>query len=111
MDDFEYQIINSIFVIRYSNCSIHVNLWTPIELVIFQGEEGPGPLPPFGSAQASSLKLSSHKYVFFTLCSTTLHGYIKSARDQSHDIWRLGLGKVTNTTFLVKRNFLFLRTI
>ena len=49
----------------------------------------------------------------FTLCKTTLHGYIKSARDKSHDtcIWRLELSKVKNTTFLVKRKFLFLRTV
>ena len=80
-------------------------------LVIIQGEGGPDPLPSFRSAHASSLKLSSHTYVFFTLCETTLHGYIKSARDQSHDIWKLKLGKVKNTTFLVKRKFLFLRTI
>ena len=33
------------------------------------------------------------------------------AHDQSHDIWRLELGKIKNTTFLVKRKFLFLRTI
>ena len=60
----------------------------------FQGDEGPDPLPSFRSAHSSSLKLSSHTYVFFTLCLTTLHGYIKSARDQSHDIWRLELGNV-----------------
>ena len=41
MHDFEYQIANSIFVIRYSNCRIY--LWKPIELVIFQGEGGPDP--------------------------------------------------------------------
>ena len=80
-------------------------------LVIYQGEGGPDPLPLFGSAHASSLELSSHIYVFFTLCETTLHGYIKSARDQSHDIWKLELGKVKNRTFLVKRKFLSLRTI
>ena len=34
----------------------------------FQGDEGPDPLPSFGSAHSSSLKLSSHTYVFFTLC-------------------------------------------
>ena len=72
---------------------------------------GSGPQPLFGSAHAFSLKHSSHTYVFFTLCSTTLHGYIKSAHDQSHDIWRLELGKVKNTSFLVKRKILFLRTI
>ena len=109
MHNFEYQIANSIFVIRYSNCRIY--LWKPIELVIFQGEGGPDPLPSFGSSHAFSLKLSSHTYVFFTQCLTTLHGYIKSACDQSRDIWRLKLGKIKNTTFLVKRKFLFLRTI
>ena len=34
----------------------------------FQGDEGSDPLHSFGSAHASSLKLSSHTYVFFTLC-------------------------------------------
>ena len=34
----------------------------------FQGNEGPDPLHSFGSAHASSLKLSSHTYVLFTLC-------------------------------------------
>ena len=34
----------------------------------FQGDEGPDPPPSFGSAHVSSLKLSSHNYVFFTLC-------------------------------------------
>ena len=34
----------------------------------FQGDEGPDPMPLFGSAHASSLKLCSHTYVFFTLC-------------------------------------------
>ena len=52
--------------------------------VVFQGDEGPDPLPSFGSPHASTLKLSSHTY------------------------WRLQLGKVKNTTFLVKRKFLFL---
>ena len=31
-------------------------------------DEGPDPLPSFGSAHASSLKLSSRTYAFFTLC-------------------------------------------
>ena len=50
---------------------------------------------------------------FFTYLPTyaTLHGYIKFSRDKSHDIWRLELGKVKNTTFLMKSKFLFLRTI
>ena len=34
----------------------------------FQGDEGPDTLSPFGSAHASSLKLYSHTYAFFTLC-------------------------------------------
>ena len=72
--------------------------------MIFQGDGSPDPLPSFGSAQAS-LKLSSHTYVFSLCVITTLHGYIKFARDQSHDIWRLELGKVKNTTFLVIPNF------
>ena len=79
--------------------------------VIFKGMEVRTPLPAFGSAHASALKLSSHTYVFFSLCLTTYYGCIKSARNQSRDIWRLELGKVKNTTFLVKRKFLFLRTI
>ena len=48
-----------------------------------------------------------HILTYFSLCVKPL----KSARDQSHDIFRLELGKVKNTTFLVKRKFLFLRTI
>ena len=32
-----------------------------------------------------------------------------SARDQSHDIGRLELGKLKNTTFLVKRKFFVLK--
>ena len=52
-----------------------------------------------------------HSRWHLKLCKSTLHGYKKSARDQAHDIWRLELGKVKNTTFLVKRTFLFLRTI
>ena len=79
------------------------NFYGTIELVIFQGDGDPDPLLSFGSAHASSLNLSSHTNVFLT----TLHGCIKSARDQSHDIWRLELGKVKNTTFLVKRKFWF----
>ena len=73
-----------------------------------QGDGGPEPLPSFGSAHASSLKLSSHTYEF---SAALLHGYIKSTRDQSHDIWRLELARVKNTTFLVKPKFLFLRAI
>ena len=34
----------------------------------FQGHQGPDPLLSLGPAHASSLKLSSHTYVFFTLC-------------------------------------------
>ena len=34
----------------------------------FQRDEGPDPLPSFGSAHAFSLKLSSHTAVFLTLC-------------------------------------------
>ena len=41
---------------------------------------------PFGSAHVSSLKF--YTYVFFTLCCK------KSARDQSHGICRLELGKI-----------------
>ena len=36
--------------------------------VVFKGVEGPEPLSSFGSAHASSLKFSSHTFVFFTLC-------------------------------------------
>ena len=68
----------------------------------FQGDGGPDPLPSFGSANASFTYLR----IFHSVLS-----YIKFARDQSHDILRLELGKVKNTTFLVKRKFLFLRTI
>ena len=108
MHDFEYKITirYSYFEIRIAYISMETNI-----LVIYQGEGGPDPLPSFGSANASSLKLFSHTYVFFTLCETTLHVYIKSAHDKSHDIWGLELGKVKNTTFLVKRKFLSLRTI
>ena len=52
----------------------------------FQGDEGPDPLTAFESTHSFSLKFSSHTYLFFTQCLTTLHGYLKSARDQSHDI-------------------------
>ena len=48
-----------------------VHLLISIEIYItcgFQGDEGPDPLPSFGPAHASSLKLSSRTYVFFTLC-------------------------------------------
>ena len=41
MHDFEYQITNAIFVIRYSNGRIY--LWKPIEHVIFQGDGDPDP--------------------------------------------------------------------
>ena len=50
---------------RWSTCKF---LWKPIELVIFQGDGGPDLQPSYGSAHASSSKLSSHTYVFFTLC-------------------------------------------
>ena len=46
---------------RWSTCLF---LWKLIELVIFQGDRGPDPLLSFGSAHASSLKLSSHTNVF-----------------------------------------------
>ena len=80
---------------------------------------GPDPLSLSRSVHASSLKLYIHSrtYVFFILggnlylCKSTLHGYKKSARDQAHDFWRLESGEVKSTTFLVKRKFLFLRTI
>ena len=73
----------------------------------FQGDEGPDPLPSFGSAHASS-----YIPTYFSLCVKPINtAIIKSARDQSQDIWRLELGKFKNTTFLVKRKFLFLRTI
>ena len=36
--------------------------------VVFQKDEGPYPLRSFGYAHRSSLKLSSHTFVFFTLC-------------------------------------------
>ena len=73
----------------------------------FQGDEGPDSLPSFGSAYASS-----YMPTYFSLRVKPLYtAIIKSARDQSHDIWRLELGKVKTTTFLVKRKFLFLRTI
>ena len=73
----------------------------------FQEDEGTDPLPSFGSAHASS-----YIPTYFSLCVKPLYtAIIMSARDQSHDIGRLELGKLKNTTFLVKRKFLFLRTI
>ena len=34
----------------------------------FKGDEGPNPMSSLESANASSLKLPSYTYVFFTLC-------------------------------------------
>ena len=48
-----------------------VNLLITMETYItcgFQWDEGTDPLSLFGFAHASSLKLSSRTYVFFTLC-------------------------------------------
>ena len=61
--------------------------------MIFQGDGGPDPLPSFGSAHASTFLLSSHTYVFSLCVKPLLHGYIKPARDESHYIYRLELGK------------------
>ena len=55
----------------------------------FQGDEGTVPLPSFESAHASS-----YIPTYFSLCVKPLYTFIiKSARDQSHDIWSLELGK------------------
>ena len=48
-----------------------VHLLISIETYItcgVQGDQCSDPLPSFGSAHASSFKLSSHTYVFFTVC-------------------------------------------
>ena len=70
----------------------------------FPGGGGPESLSSSGSAHVSSPFTYPRMFsLSMTICKK------KSARDQVYYIWRLELGKVTNTMFLVKSEFLLVK--